>query len=103
VKLVIAFALLGLLFAAIEQRTKPFFRRERAVDFVYWLFTPWVSRTLSLTAMGLTVLVLSRFTHPSSAWFIAQPKWLQIAETLIAADLLGYASHRLFHRHEPST
>ena len=59
--------------------------------------------TLSLTAMGLTILVLSRFTHPSSAWFIAQPKWLQIAETLIAADLLGYASHRLFHRHEPST
>jgi len=101
--LLIAFASLAIIFSSVERFAaalprKPLFRRERAVDFAYWFFTPWVSRTLTLITAGIAVFVLSRFAHPSSAWFIAQPKWLQVVEVLVAADAIGYVTHRLFHR-----
>ena len=101
--LLIAFASLAIIFSSVERFAaalprKPLFRRERAVDFIYWFFTPWVSRTLTLIAAGIAVFILSRFAHPSSAWFDAQPKALQIIEVLVAADVIGYATHRLFHR-----
>lgn len=103
VVLLIAFASLAIIFSSVERfaaalPTKRLFRRERAVDFAYWFFTPWVSRTLTLIAAGVAVYALARVAHPSDAWFIAQPKWLQVVEVLLAADLIGYATHRLFHR-----
>jgi sterol desaturase/sphingolipid hydroxylase (fatty acid hydroxylase superfamily) len=101
--LLIAFASLAILFSSVERfgaalPRKPLFHRERAVDFIYWFFTPWVSRTLSLIGVGIAVYALGRIAHPSGAWFAAQPAWLQIIELLVAVDLIGYGTHRMFHR-----
>jgi sterol desaturase/sphingolipid hydroxylase (fatty acid hydroxylase superfamily) len=103
IALLIAFASLAIFFSSLERfgaalPSKSLFRRERAVDFIYWFLTPWVSRTLSLVATGIAIFALSRIAHPSQAWFESQSKWLQIVELLIAADLIGYATHRMFHR-----
>src|SRR5713226_8037556 len=77
IALLIAFASLAIFFSSLERfgaalPSKPLFRRERAVDFIYWFFTPWVSRTLSLVATGIAVYALRRIAHPSQAWFESQ-------------------------------
>ena len=79
--------------------SKPLLRRERLTDFLWWFFTPWVGRTISTLAIAIAVgaLTFAIGGAPSQAWFTAQPIALQIVEVLIAADLLGYFAHRLFH------
>jgi sterol desaturase/sphingolipid hydroxylase (fatty acid hydroxylase superfamily) len=106
--LIFALVALAVVFSFLERFAaslprKALFRRERAVDFLYWFFTPWVTRTAStigvLLAIGAVTLVVrvAGVDQPSPHWFEAQPKWLQIIELLVAADLLGYLAHRLFH------
>jgi sterol desaturase/sphingolipid hydroxylase (fatty acid hydroxylase superfamily) len=53
-----------------------------------------VSKTASAVAL---FLLLAGVMQRSSRWFDAQPFAIQLIELLIAGDLLGYASHRLFH------
>lgn len=100
--------ILGFLFALLERMgaalpRKSLFRRERAVDFVWWFFTPWVSRTASNVALfaaiaGMTaVFGMAGMQQPSPRWFESQPRAVQILELLVAADFLGYVAHRLFH------
>jgi len=93
---------LAIVFGVIERLwrsvpSKGVLRRERLTDVLYWFFTPWVSRTISMIAVGIAVALLALFAKPSHAWFVAQPVALQIVELLIAAELLGYFAHRLFH------
>jgi sterol desaturase/sphingolipid hydroxylase (fatty acid hydroxylase superfamily) len=100
VPLIIALAALSLVFGLLERigsalPRKRLFRRERLLDFVYWFFTPWVSRTAAAIAVFLVIAAIA--AKPSSTWFSNQPGSLQFIELLVAADLLGYASHRLFH------
>lgn len=92
--LVIAFFALSLLFALIER--KPVFRRGRMTDFLYWFFTPVVSKTAATATVFVALALISRqpATH---SWFDAQPLALQVLELLVAGDLLGYVSHRAFH------
>jgi sterol desaturase/sphingolipid hydroxylase (fatty acid hydroxylase superfamily) len=104
VSLVIGLAVLALVFGLLERVAwsiprKPLFRRERTVDFAWWFFTPWISRTASTIAVFLAVAFLAVVLkgQPSHAWFERQKPIVQVLELLIAADLLGYASHRLFH------
>src|SRR5437763_5885087 len=99
VSLIVALAALSLIFAALERigsslPRKPLFRRERALDFVYWFFTPWISRTAAGIAVFLTIRLIAM--QPSATWFLHQALAAQILELLVAADLLGYASHRAF-------
>ncbi|HJQ35829.1 MAG TPA: sterol desaturase family protein [Thermoanaerobaculia bacterium] len=97
IALAIVFAILQRFFRSVP--AKPLLRRERAIDFVYWFFTPWVGRAVTMLAVGIAVgLIVLLFGKPSSAWFEQQHVALQIAELLVAADLLGYFAHRLFHR-----
>jgi hypothetical protein len=48
IALIIALLALAIFFSILERfgaavPRKKLFRRERAVDFLYWFFTPWVS------------------------------------------------------------
>ena len=92
-KTLIALLVLAVVFAALER--KPLFRRGRLTDYIYWFFTPWVSKTAAGAAIFLVIAAMA--AQPSSRWFDTQPFALQIVELLVLADLLGYASHRLFH------
>lgn len=106
--LFVALVALAALFGAVERfwpalPRKALLRRERVTDFLWWFFTPWVSRTASNVALAIAIgllglLVKSIAGHPSSRdWFVHQDIALQIVELLVAADLLGYFAHRLFH------
>ena len=99
-RLIIAFAVAAIVFALLERigaalPRKPLFRRERLVDFVYWLFTPVVTRTLSSVSLFAAIALLA---PPRSSWFASQSKLAQIIELLVAADFIGYWTHRAFHR-----
>jgi len=100
VPLVLTLIALSLIFALLERigaalPRKKLLRRERTVDFLYWFFTPWVSRTASTVAVFLVIASLGK--KSSSTWFDHQSLAIQIIELLVLTDLLGYASHRLFH------
>ena len=92
-KLLIALVVLAVIFALLER--KPLFRRGRGTDYIYWFFTPVVSKTAAGVAVFIVIAAMA--TQPSSRWFDAQPFAVQVVELLVIGDLLGYASHRLFH------
>ena len=96
VALSLIFAVLERLGAALPRKT--LLRRERAVDFAYWFFTPWVSRTATALAVFFSIALIARGSQsPSARWFARQPVAAQLLELLVIGDLLGYVSHRLFH------
>ena len=106
--LFIALVVLAIVFGAMERLwrsvpRKPLLRRERLTDFLWWFFTPWVSGTASKIAVAIAVVLLTLLVQavagrePSHAWFTRQHVSLQVLELLVAADLLGYFAHRLFH------
>jgi sterol desaturase/sphingolipid hydroxylase (fatty acid hydroxylase superfamily) len=107
-ELIFGFAILAVVFTVMERFAagtprKPLFRRDRAVDFAWWFFTPWVTKTVASLAAIFTIIVVTLFVRafggaePSPRWIAAQPRVLQILEMLILADLFGYGAHRLFH------
>ena len=108
IELLLALIVLALLFGAMERLwpsvpRKPLLRRERLPDFLWWFFTPWVSATAAKVAVVIAVVILTVAVRavagrePSPEWFTRQHAALQILELLVAADLLGYGAHRLFH------
>ena len=92
--LAIALVILSGAFSLIERRSV--WRRERLLDFVYWFFTPTIGR--AVTAIVLFAFVGWTAYRGGAAWFRAQSIPLQAIEVLVASDLIGYATHRLFHR-----
>jgi sterol desaturase/sphingolipid hydroxylase (fatty acid hydroxylase superfamily) len=92
--LAIALVILSAVFALIERRSV--WRRERLLDFVYWFFTPTIGR--AVTAIVLFAFVGWTAYRGGAAWFRTQSIPLQAIEVLVASDLIGYATHRLFHR-----
>ncbi len=101
----IALLLLSVVFGLLERRfaalpRTSIWRRERLVDFLYWFFTPLVTRAISSALAGVAFFILARLTGRGlgSSWFASQPTPLQWIEVLIGGDLIGYAVHRLFHR-----
>lgn len=103
VPLLVGLVALSLIFALLERfgaalPRKTILRRERAIDFAYWFFTPWVSKTAATVAVFLSIALIARGSQSqSSSWFAQQPFAVQILELLILGDFLGYLSHRLFH------
>ena len=97
-RFLIALVLLAGFFWLLERRSV--FRWERRVDFIYWFFTPFVSRAISAVAAGAVFLFLGAVTGRGFGlpWFVSQPLPLQWIEVLIGGDLTAYWSHRLFHR-----
>jgi len=101
VGLIVALVVLAILFSLLERFAfalprKSLFRRERAVDLLWWFFTPIVSRTASSIAVFVAIALVAGMGR-SPQWFESQPKLLQIVELLVVADFLGYFAHRLFH------
>lgn len=85
-------------FAALPPRS--IWRKNRRTDFVYWFFSPFVTRGISAFAAAAMFLLVARLTGRGigSPWFRSQPLALQWVEILAGGDLIGYAVHRLFHR-----
>ncbi|HVZ22999.1 MAG TPA: sterol desaturase family protein [Vicinamibacterales bacterium] len=79
-------------------------RRGRATDFVYWFFTPLVTRALTRAAIVVTLVpifallgwTLASHTHGFGP-LSRQPLLVQALEVIVAGDLIGYWMHRLFH------
>ena len=92
------FALLERFAASVPRRSV--FRRERLTDFLWWFFTPTVTKLAGLIGLGIAIGAVTFAVRgvPSHAWFSSQPIAAQIVELLVAADLLAYWSHRMFHR-----
>jgi len=85
---------------------QPWRRRDSNVDMLYWLFTPLVTRTILkiVGVAGVIVVlgVLGRQAGPRIAEgfgpLVWQPLWLLLIEMLLLGDLIGYWTHRWFHR-----
>lgn len=94
----VVFGWLEARFGALPRRS--IWRKERRTDFLYWFFSPFVTRAISALAAIAMFLLLARITGRGvgAAWFTSQPRLVQWFEVLLAADLAGYATHRLFHR-----
>lgn len=92
------FGLLQRAFPAVPPQT--IWRRARRIDFLYWFFTPLVTRAIAAVAAGTVFVLLAPLIgwRIGSSWFASQPLAVQWLEVLIGSDLIGYGSHRLFHR-----
>jgi sterol desaturase/sphingolipid hydroxylase (fatty acid hydroxylase superfamily) len=115
ITLVVAFLVLSLFFSIVES-VAPSIRGQRRwrsgfrTDVVYWLFTPIVTKAIAKGAVILAIVALAvafghahdragvtAFAHGRSV-LAGQPRWLQLALLLLAADFFAYWTHRLFHR-----
>ena len=113
--LVVGLGVLALLLGVLERArpavpAQPFWRRDTPTDVAYWFFTPLVTRAVSRVAVVVAVIVLAvaagvPLDRESVKAFAARPGgaarnapvWLQVAAVLVVGDLIGYASHRMFH------
>jgi sterol desaturase/sphingolipid hydroxylase (fatty acid hydroxylase superfamily) len=97
---------LSLLFGVIERiapavRGLSIWRWHRRVDFAWWFFTPLVRRVASTLAVAATAISVMFFAGSSGLLHGAvgrQPRLVQLLELLLLADLVGYWSHRAFHK-----
>lgn len=110
----IGFVLLSLVFLIVERvlgrrRGAPWMRSGWWVDVTYWFFTPVVTKALTRLMLALPIGLLIWLGWASLPEFRAghyrgfgplsrQPIWLQIIEIYTATDIIGYWTHRLFHR-----
>ena len=96
---------LAIVFGAMERlapgvRGGSVFRKGRGIDVLYWFFTPLVTRTLSSAALVMTALALSKLSSGLAMKELIgqQSSLLQLVELLVLTDVVGYWTHRAFHR-----
>jgi sterol desaturase/sphingolipid hydroxylase (fatty acid hydroxylase superfamily) len=81
---------------------------DTRVDVAYWFFTPIVTRAITRVAVGVAVMLLALAQGLSlddlraaaatrRTWASTLPLGIQVPLILLLADLLAYATHRLFH------
>jgi sterol desaturase/sphingolipid hydroxylase (fatty acid hydroxylase superfamily) len=109
--ILIALAGLSFLLYTLERlfpsvRGQPLWRQDSRLDLLYWLFTPLVTRTISKTvsAVGVVIVLAAlgwqigpRMTEGFGP-VVRQSWWLLLTEMLLVGDLIGYWTHRWFHR-----
>jgi sterol desaturase/sphingolipid hydroxylase (fatty acid hydroxylase superfamily) len=112
--IVAGFFLLSLIFIPVERvlgrrRGQPWVRRGWWVDVIYWFFSPLVTSVLTRFLLIAPVVILIWIGVANADDFrlgryhgfgpiARQPVWLQIVEIYLMFDLIGYWTHRLFHR-----
>ena len=112
----IGFSLLAAAFSLVERRFaaipgQRLLRPGTRTDLVYWVLQPLVFKPLAraFTVVALVLLAVAAGVHADGAslgeWIrsghgpLARlPAGMQAVLALIAADLVGYWNHRLFHR-----
>jgi len=108
--------LLAIVFTLLERRWpaipgQRWWKAGSRVDLYYWLFTPFITRAISTAAVFVAVVLAAlllgapRDKAQFEIWLEArraivsrQPPSLQLIEALFLIDLIGYWSHRLFHK-----
>jgi sterol desaturase/sphingolipid hydroxylase (fatty acid hydroxylase superfamily) len=113
--LLVALLALAALFGVLERawpavRGQRWWRADVRTDLAYWFFTPLVTRAASRVAVIVAVVALAAmagvpldrahvqaFAARTRTGAAALPLWLQAVTVLVAGDLIGYWSHRLFH------
>ena len=104
-----AFSLLERLFPAVPGQR--LLRPGARTDLAYWVMLPFVfkpvARGVTLVAVVLLAIAagvevdraaLAEWIQKGHGPLARLPVWAQATLALLAADLLGYWSHRLFHR-----
>jgi sterol desaturase/sphingolipid hydroxylase (fatty acid hydroxylase superfamily) len=111
--LTVALLMLSALFWLIE-RWRPALRHSRRrvvdtrVDVAYWFFTPLVTKGVTRIALGVVFILIAWWQGMTFAdlreavtsrrtWASSLPLAVQVPLILLLADLLAYATHRLFH------
>lgn len=105
---------LSILFLVVERgfgrrAGKPFFRRGWLLDVTYFFLTPFVTKSITriglILPLGLLIWLgvasvegLRTREFAGFGPISRQPLWLQILEIYALSDLIGYWTHRLFHR-----
>lgn len=118
-RIAVGMIVVGAVFALLERFTpsirgqRTWGRRGMWADVAYFFIAPTVGKALTGIALLASVLTLGALTMmPGLAaelragalretWVTSQPTWLQAFELLFLGDLLGYWSHRAFHRLGP--
>jgi sterol desaturase/sphingolipid hydroxylase (fatty acid hydroxylase superfamily) len=109
----VSLAVLAGVFWVIErrQRRRQGPRRTRSdtrVDLIYFFFTPLVTRVVTRVSLGLAFAAvalaqgvsfrdLQALVSTRTTWVTPLPLWIQVPMILVAADLLAYWTHRVFH------
>ncbi len=110
----VALVLLSAIFFVIERlvgrgRAQPIIRRGWGTDVVYWFATILLTKPLVrlVFILPLSLLLLTQVTtvdlvklgeYRGYGPLSRQPLWLQAIEIYAFVDLIGYWTHRLFHR-----
>jgi sterol desaturase/sphingolipid hydroxylase (fatty acid hydroxylase superfamily) len=112
VQLAIGLVLLGIVLWPLERLFpsvpgKKILRKGIRVDIVYWFFTPTITAgfTFGVTILTAISIIVSSGGEIRGANLLSGrppisllPVPLQYLSALLAADLLGYLAHRLFHQ-----
>ncbi|MCC6385833.1 MAG: sterol desaturase family protein [Dehalococcoidia bacterium] len=118
VVLVAVLAVLSVVFGVLEWLW-PSVRGQRrrrpglGTDIAWWFWDPLVNKTISFIGVVAVVVpialvltagmegdTLKAKLEARETWLSAQPLWLQSLQLLVLFDVLGYWSHRAFHRVE---
>jgi sterol desaturase/sphingolipid hydroxylase (fatty acid hydroxylase superfamily) len=98
----------------LVERTRPAVPHQRRrgvdtrVDVAYWFFTPLVTRAVTRVSLGVVFLVIAwsqghtldelrQLATTRQTWASSLPLGVQVPLILLLADVLAYATHRLFH------
>lgn len=116
--LVAVLAVLSVVFGVLEARW-PSIRGQRrrrpglGTDLAWWFWNPLVNQPIAFVGVLVVVVpialvvtaggdgaTLKERLEARETWLSAQPLWLQTVQLLVLFDLIGYWSHRGFHRIE---
>jgi sterol desaturase/sphingolipid hydroxylase (fatty acid hydroxylase superfamily) len=108
---IVGLVVLGAFFAVVQKLwpanpIQPLWRSDSRTDLLYWFLTPLVTKAatraviyalFAIAALALGKATVQQWIHPTGL-VARQPTWIQVVEILLFGDLIGYWTHRLFHR-----